>query len=420
MKHHLLIPLIFIIITSPLISQANQDIVWIKEYGEISSIALNPATNNYAICQYDKLILFQMDSLNPDTSIYIGPNISKVNFSNKGEIIGVLTPYIHILNSYTYEKSIISEAYNGGYGMSFSPDDTNIAIGTLIYGVELINLESGKIIDKISKYNTIGIEERGYSIAYSKDGNFLATALIIWVNHTGYFNTGLVKDLMGDSIIYEWDTGGTYEIPIKGLAFGKNNRLFTQISSSKFVKINIFNGEIETEFIGHTGFINDICLNSSDDYMVSCSDDGLIIVWDVDSGDKIYTYNLKPGSNFSEIYITNDDKYFLTTDGKSLYKLHARWEPTDVIEYSDENNFSISPNPTSGKIKLSFEQINPDILKIYLTDLVGNIIRNIKSEYISSGKHEIDLDLSDQLLGIYFINIETSEYTKSFKIILEK
>ena len=79
---------------------------------------------------------------------------------------------------------------------------------------------------------------------------------------------------------------------------------------------------------------------------------------------------------------------------------------------SNENSFTVFPNPTNGLINIQSSNPKGSIIQIKITDVLGN---NIYSSTLQGGGQ---IDLSSQANGVYFISIQTNEGTVNKKIII--
>lgn len=86
------------------------------------------------------------------------------------------------------------------------------------------------------------------------------------------------------------------------------------------------------------------------------------------------------------------------------------YDPSAGIDGLDLNA-TLFPNPTTGKVMLTFDT-DQIIERITLTDLTGRIIDSRESFVAKS----VELDLSDEALGIYFIDVKINNTHKTFKI----
>ncbi|MEZ5082592.1 MAG: T9SS type A sorting domain-containing protein [Bacteroidales bacterium] len=81
--------------------------------------------------------------------------------------------------------------------------------------------------------------------------------------------------------------------------------------------------------------------------------------------------------------------------------------PVSVQDLRIENIFTISPNPTSGSVYLKFENHDHGIVICNLFQVSGLKVKKILNEQMLSGTHEIEIDLSDLPVGIYFSVLKT-------------
>ena len=94
--------------------------------------------------------------------------------------------------------------------------------------------------------------------------------------------------------------------------------------------------------------------------------------------------------------------------------LHACSAVTSIKERQEPgSSILISPNPSEGQFQLKFKP--QGFKKIEIVDVFGNMIysSNIKTEII-------DVDLSNQPNGIYFMQLKTETSTITKKIIINK
>lgn len=86
-------------------------------------------------------------------------------------------------------------------------------------------------------------------------------------------------------------------------------------------------------------------------------------------------------------------------------------------EVSQLNDFSIYPNPTSGKLKLNMSARNGSDVRINVLNTLGSSV--LESEKVlSTGDHSLELDISGHPQGIYFVKIEAGNEIKTLRVIL--
>jgi hypothetical protein len=134
------------------------------------------------------------------------------------------------------------------------------------------------------------------------------------------------------------------------------------------------------------------------------------------TGNSVTLTNLTPGQTFavriSEYNGLEGDEQYLTTIVTGNPVNFSTLTTNIPINQNPAASVSISPNPTSGMIRIKL--INSDKKTMLFT--IGNL--NGKLVYkSSSNENEVEIDLSDQPAGIYFLNVEIDGNSKVFKLI---
>lgn len=82
--------------------------------------------------------------------------------------------------------------------------------------------------------------------------------------------------------------------------------------------------------------------------------------------------------------------------------------------------FGVYPNPVTDYAVVQFYNEKNSNVKIKVMDVTGKLIRNENMGNISSGLHLYGIDLKNTSGGIYFLVIETENYTATQKLVKEK
>ena len=72
---------------------------------------------------------------------------------------------------------------------------------------------------------------------------------------------------------------------------------------------------------------------------------------------------------------------------------------------------NISPNPSNGRVKISYGINKSGTIKISLYDATGRLIQNLTSETKSAGSYTLNLNNQELPNGIYFVRVESPEGT---------
>jgi len=87
---------------------------------------------------------------------------------------------------------------------------------------------------------------------------------------------------------------------------------------------------------------------------------------------------------------------------------------TGVNEFDNTNFFSVFPNPTNGSFNVSLKTNASDDLKIRIYNTIGQQVKDIKVETISSKTFTVNME--NQTNGIYFVELKSKDQTFVQKI----
>ena len=73
------------------------------------------------------------------------------------------------------------------------------------------------------------------------------------------------------------------------------------------------------------------------------------------------------------------------------------------------------PNPTNGRVNLSFELTNNEEVTVSVYDLTGKKVSS-QQQPLLAGKHTLNINMASESAGIYFVNISTSKAQTSLRL----
>lgn len=101
--------------------------------------------------------------------------------------------------------------------------------------------------------------------------------------------------------------------------------------------------------------------------------------------------------------------------GSVLWIDDASWVgPLGVESMTEENNFSVFPNPSNGIFSIQHQAINSNAQTIDIYNLFGEIIYSTINNQAS-----IDIDLSSCAKGVYFVKVGDGEKVSTEKIVVQ-
>ncbi len=98
-------------------------------------------------------------------------------------------------------------------------------------------------------------------------------------------------------------------------------------------------------------------------------------------------------------------------------QVQAACNGVSIKEQNLEEIFTISPNPNSGFINLQFTIYEQGFTIIDLFDVSGVKVKSIINEIRTPGTYEMEIDLNDIPVGIYFCTLKTNKGIQTKKII---
>jgi hypothetical protein len=93
---------------------------------------------------------------------------------------------------------------------------------------------------------------------------------------------------------------------------------------------------------------------------------------------------------------------------------------TGLSEKPINSDFGIWPNPTDGKVTISYRSQNSEKTHFVVYNSLGQVVKTIDTSENTSGENTYILDLKDQDAGIYFLSTKIKGVYHSQKLIYTK
>jgi WD40 repeat protein len=198
--------------------------------------------------------------------------------------------------------------------IAFSPDGKRLATGTQSTAMRSLNRAKNGIAVKIwdvKTGNTLltinGFTSDINSIAFSPNGNFLATAsktAKIWDSDSGIEITEILTP------------------DVSGVAFSPDGETIATSSKDGMVKIwNVASGKETTSFLGHTSYISTIVFSPDGKYLATGGYDSMAKIWDLEQKKDIISIKVERGGFFTTIAFSPDGKRIATGSNASTVKV---------------------------------------------------------------------------------------------------
>lgn len=91
------------------------------------------------------------------------------------------------------------------------------------------------------------------------------------------------------------------------------------------------------------------------------------------------------------------------------------------VDEAVSNTFSLDvfPNPSSGKINLSYVVANHEAVTVQLLNSIGQVLNEVNNQNVLTGLNELSFDTNRLSTGIYFIRIASASGNSIKKFIVE-
>lgn len=192
--------------------------------------------------------------------------IYDICFTHNGSAIGIADG--KAVKVYSIETNKLLRDFKGGHqeqilSIDISTDSTLMISGGKDSTVVIWDFKEGKILDSIKCDGIIT------SVSISPDAQHVA--------YGGSDNKVFVYDIAKKEISNIF-TDHTDDIT--SVAFSSNGKYIASSSGDKLINIYA-DGSLITTLSGHKDWVRDISFNSDDSQLISCSDDGRVIIWNI-------------------------------------------------------------------------------------------------------------------------------------------
>jgi hypothetical protein len=196
------------------------------------------------------------------------------------------------------------------------------------------------------------------------------------------------------------------QMTIRNIGFSNSE----EFDVSLVIKNTITNTEYEIDRVIQSGLSYTQLNNGNTSYIKD---------WKVDLKDKTQV----PSGTYRVIAKINDEKKAFETNyannnenfGSSSFTYNT--SSVGVVESSNKQNIQVYPNPSNGKFNVELGNIERNTQPITVT--INNILGEVINTYsVQNGLSNLEINLSNQANGFYFITIKNGSnlYTRKIKI----
>lgn len=107
----------------------------------------------------------------------------------------------------------------------------------------------------------------------------------------------------------------------------------------------------------------------------------------------------------------------ITGWGWSIDELYIQQTPTGVQEPPVVNQLEVFPNPSAGRMTVSFNLVKPGPVNVEITDFAGRNIAQLNLGHKNTGYHKTEINISQK--GMFLLTVNTGTGKKSMRILVK-
>jgi WD40 repeat protein len=296
----------------------------------------------------------------------------------------------------------------------------------MTYALNVVDLESGKIIKKIKT------EKGVWFIEYSPDNRYFVTneyyytdwhradKVILWDGQT-YERITELGNLEGEIFDLDYSPDGKYVA-----ACGEANDLNDEPYPIDDGSIKIW--DVEQRKLYRT-YYNKIGGYEYSVRQIKFSNDSRFLIYSNSTGVPIYIFDLENGRithsfghnyfAFVDIDISINNKFILTVNDRQLFLLNSNFKPNFINE-KKQNEIILYPNPTDQTVNIKFSTTMIEYISVKITDSNGTQVSILYDNFINTGEHSFFWNTSKYPSGAYYCTISGKSINLVYKIIVSR
>jgi WD40 repeat-containing protein SMU1 len=269
---------------------------------------------------------------------------------------------------------------------AFTPDGQFLVSGSSDGYIEVWDCDSGKLCKDLKYQADDELMMHDASVgclAFSRDSSILASGCVdgsikIWRIRTG-------------SCVRRFE--GAHTAPVTCLEFSRDGTQLLSGSNDTTARIHgLKGGRTLKEFRGHSSFISGATYSQDGDYVITCSHDGYVKVWDVKTTDCIKTF--KPSSSQNDIPLNGlslmprqSERMLIGNRAPAVYLSTLAGVP--VTTYSVPNDINVACFSVSPKANFVYAIGEDQVLYVFSAESgrVEHVVKIHKKDVIGVTHH---------------------------------
>jgi WD40 repeat protein len=409
MKKFLLILAIAAALWQTATAQAQDgDILWTKWTHDITRLQFSNDDSKILTVGSGGIIIFDTQ-----TGEQLKQLPGKGIYSEDGTMIIALREMnVDVYNAETYELiKTIPLTVTGVNAVLLSPDGNLLATMGLNF-IQFIDYHTGEVIHYMNKFGDEKRDVKINSIVFSRDSKQCIIAL--WDPVKGSYGSMMFINTITFTMSYKINE----RISFLRINTDGSYLAFISCDNGKAVTImNTQSKEIVGQIPGNAWDVTSIAFSPDGKYIAIGGLNGMygLKIYNVSDMSLFKTYF--PNTSFINIAFTKDIAKIAFNAGDELVLF--KFLSTGINETDVSSEF-LYPNPTNNSVNISFELTLPTSLEFNLYNLTGGLMTNLKTGFYNPGLVEENLYLGELANGTYYLKIESLQFNKTYKIIINK
>lgn len=126
-----------------------------------------------------------------------------------------------------------------------------------------------------------------------------------------------------------------------------------------------------------------------------------------------------PNISIKSIYCIDSSICYAVGDSGLILKT-INGGVTIINEFENKNSFQVYPNPINNIATIQYSLQRSIKVNLFIKDIFGRKIKDLVSQTLQTGSHQLNFDATNFSPGIYFCTMETYDFRNTIKIIIIK
>lgn len=211
---------------------------------------------------------------------------------------------------------------------------------------------------------------------------------------------------------------GTHDAAITDLCFSHDGKYLASAGWDAKIKIWDFEKrELKQNFFKENTNYRCLAYSTDDKYLIIGLMGGGISAFNINKNEFLYNYPDYIGALTLDVSI--DGRYIAAGTNK-VYLLNNMLTSVDNSSPDSKIDTIIYPNPITNEAIIIFNLPHSCIVNINLTNITGQIVKNVYVGNLEAGANKIRFDATELLSGVYFCRIQCGKFSETAIFVVRK